>query len=422
MFNHRSFLSDIGKITKESHCSPPGGYIQKGLSSIINFKSLVLLLLVIIVLMLLLLFYTLLRMEGNITDNVQSNCKSDDIVSVLPANFSDEDTHVIIENTAGPLILTMPHCFAVIHEKRTWYSSPFFAFTRGYKMLLQVDATSHDGFLSIYLRLMKGPYDDELQQSGQWPMQGVMNVEILHKSNGTVQEDFGFLFCNQLCSECNERVTNNQDFATRKYLGDKVMLLDKLIRNFQHHKSDTLYFRISYHTCHSCAVIVMEGRRLLLYLLYHMFDYMSMFILLLIIRVHKLLTKHFRLVFSLQVLKISKYNLQMIHRVLYMTMCRNLVFAGFLFFLINLPFFVLDNTNLLNCDTAFFLYYNALRVYVVFAYSHAVGVYSFTNNQYIILNPVWFLAIISQAPIQGDTMFSLLIILNMLLYKVIVTY
>ena len=418
-------VGKINPIGSETHLST-SNKLQKTLKMIMNFKSLVLLLLTTIILILLLLFYKLLRMEGSITGNLHGNCKVDYSVPVLPVqHFAEQqkDMHVIIENTAGPLILIMPYCSAKIYSKEIWYSSPFFAFNRGYQMVLQVDAATHDGFLSIYLRLMKGPYDDELQQSGHWPMRGAFVVELLHQHNGSAQEDLVYFFVNELCSNCTERVTDSQEILAPNYVGGKFMFLDKLIRSIEYHKSDTLYFRISYNTCYSCIMVTTEGRRLLTYYLFHIFDYMSMFILLLIIRVHKYVTENFQVVFSLQVIKVIKYNLQMIHHVLYKTIPGNLTLMGLLSLCIIIPYIVWEFTGLLSCRSAYFLSTNAIRFFIVFAYSHAVCVYSFKNKQYIIVNPVWFLAlIVPNTPMQGDTVFALLLVLNCLAYQIIVKY
>ena len=58
--------------------------------------------------------------------------------------------------------------------KEQWYHSPFIAFNGGYQMcLIRIEAAG-DGegegtHVSVYLYLMKGLHNDELEQSGQRP-------------------------------------------------------------------------------------------------------------------------------------------------------------------------------------------------------------------------------------------------------------
>ena len=52
-------------------------------------------------------------------------------------------------------------------------------------LIVMVKACTH---VSVYLHLMKGPYDDKLEQSGHWPLSGTFTVELL-KVNGVMISD-----------------------------------------------------------------------------------------------------------------------------------------------------------------------------------------------------------------------------------------
>ena len=71
------------------------------------------------------------------------------------------------------------------NSKQSWYSTPFFPFEGGYVMCLRVDAAGYgegEGtHISVFLYLMKGPHDDELE----WPMQGKYAVVLIDPSNFT---------------------------------------------------------------------------------------------------------------------------------------------------------------------------------------------------------------------------------------------
>ena len=61
-----------------------------------------------------------------------------------------------------------------------WISSPFYTHNRGYKFRLEVHPNGHGegsgSHLSVYARLMRGEYDDELE----WPLEGEIRVELLN--------------------------------------------------------------------------------------------------------------------------------------------------------------------------------------------------------------------------------------------------
>jgi len=87
----------------------------------------------------------------------------------------------------APVIVMMSNFTEKVKSKEKWISKPFFAFERGYKMYLSVDAAG-DGqgkgtHISVFLYLMKGPYDDELEQSGHWPLRGTITIELLNQLN-----------------------------------------------------------------------------------------------------------------------------------------------------------------------------------------------------------------------------------------------
>ena len=52
-----------------------------------------------------------------------------------------------------------------LKRKIYWYSNSFFAFKEGYQFCLKVNAAGGAGtHVSVYLYLLKGPYDDKLEQ------------------------------------------------------------------------------------------------------------------------------------------------------------------------------------------------------------------------------------------------------------------
>ena len=91
------------------------------------------------------------------------------------------------DNQTLPVIVTLSNFTERKKNKEHWFSDPFFAFTGGYKMCLSVYANGinngENTHVSILLHLMKGPYDDDLQHSGHWPLRGTFTIELLNQLN-----------------------------------------------------------------------------------------------------------------------------------------------------------------------------------------------------------------------------------------------
>ena len=83
--------------------------------------------------------------------------------------------------TSEPLLLTMNTFEHRKKNDRDWYSEPFYIHPWGYKMCVQVYANgsgkAKGTHLSLFTRIMKGKYDDELS----WPFQGKITVELLNQ-------------------------------------------------------------------------------------------------------------------------------------------------------------------------------------------------------------------------------------------------
>ena len=75
--------------------------------------------------------------------------------------------------------------------KRTnsaWYSPPFYSRDKGYKLHLKVDANGNSSgkgtHLSLYVYLLKGEYDNQLQ----WPFNATITVQLLNWSEDNGHE------------------------------------------------------------------------------------------------------------------------------------------------------------------------------------------------------------------------------------------
>ena len=125
-------------------------------------------------------------------------------------NISYTDTNPVIPcNQIAPVTLRMHDVSEKMKNKEKWYSSPFYAFKGGYQMCLKVYTagfgTGKGSHLSVYIHLMKGPNDDELQQSGQWPLRGVFNIKLLDQFSDNHHQR-NVKFAAHKVEDCNKRV------------------------------------------------------------------------------------------------------------------------------------------------------------------------------------------------------------------------
>ncbi|XP_065902971.1 uncharacterized protein [Dysidea avara] len=95
-----------------------------------------------------------------------------DTIKSTAIHFSSGDQVVI------PVIIKMSN---YADKKVDWFSAPFYTHSKGYKLSLNVQAAGFGGgnktHLSVWLYLMRGPYDDQLK----WPLKGHFEVKLLNQ-------------------------------------------------------------------------------------------------------------------------------------------------------------------------------------------------------------------------------------------------
>ena len=183
-------------------------------------------------------------------------------------NFSETVTH---DFELAPLIVIMEDFHEAMKHKEVWKSNPFFAFDRGYLMYLSVyPAGFGDGegsHVSVYLHLMKGPYDDELQDSGYWPLRGTFTIELLNVYNNyTSRSHHNYLIMPHfyLCKSCTSRVMEESE--THNGLGYSQYISHVTLLYSYQHFYDSLHLRISYSSHRNRIinhVILQQGKSIL---------------------------------------------------------------------------------------------------------------------------------------------------------------
>ena len=124
-----------------------------------------------------------------------------------------------------------------------FYSEPFHTSPGGYKMCVRVDpkgyGTSKGTHVSIFLRILKGPYDDKLP----WPFLGTVNFCLLNQSADDNHHRKKIVFD----TTCNAGVGSFWGIGT--FLSHTNVSNDQ-DENIRYLMADTLYFRVTVEVDH----------------------------------------------------------------------------------------------------------------------------------------------------------------------------
>ncbi|XP_065903100.1 TNF receptor-associated factor 4-like [Dysidea avara] len=133
------------------------------------------------------------------------------------------------------------------HKERDlgWFSEPFYSHNRGYKMNLQIYAGGHsDGkgtHLSVFLYLMKGPYDDELT----WPLRGTFEVKLLNQMNDCDHYLMTLRYGDNTPDPCASRLNNcerQSGWGNRQFISNEVLC--KVTPTCQFLKEDCIFIKV----------------------------------------------------------------------------------------------------------------------------------------------------------------------------------
>ena len=126
-------------------------------------------------------------------------------------------------------------------------SNPFFTFKEGHLMIMRVYpngfGTGKGTHISVVFLLMKGPHDDELEQSGHWPLRGTFTIELLNQLNDSNHYSHMLQFHHYMCTECTNRVLKGV-MAHRGFGLEQFMSLQH--NNSAYYKNGSLTFRTFY--------------------------------------------------------------------------------------------------------------------------------------------------------------------------------
>ena len=141
-----------------------------------------------------------------------------------------------------PIELTMTN-FKQHKEDRNIWSPPFYTHPMGYKLCLMVypGGFNHDSntHVSVFLRLMKGEYDDQLK----WPLRGTFKVQLLSQNGDERVWVKTIIYDGSVDDACCRRVVDGE--LAREVFGDSRFIPHSELKPV-YLQNDCLKFRITY--------------------------------------------------------------------------------------------------------------------------------------------------------------------------------
>ena len=130
---------------------------------------------------------------------------------------------------------------------KEWFSNPFFTHNKGYSMCFCIDAAGNsDGkgtHLSVYLYLMKGPYDDNLT----WPLKESFEIKLLNQISDSEHHSKILTYDNNKLDDYNSRVIegnrSKHGWGCHQYICNED--LNKITSTCQFLKNDCLYLQVA---------------------------------------------------------------------------------------------------------------------------------------------------------------------------------
>ena len=145
-----------------------------------------------------------------------------------------------------PVILKMTEFTRKKQDEKEWFSASFFSHNQGYKMCLNIDPNgygdSRGTHMSIWLCLLKGPYDDMLT----WPLRERFEIQVLNQIKDKWHYALIVVYGDEIPNACGGRVTGN---GRDNVVGEASFIShEDLCSNnskCQFVKDDCVYFKIT---------------------------------------------------------------------------------------------------------------------------------------------------------------------------------
>ena len=183
------------------------------------------------------------------TDKAVTRPTSSAVVLESSVRWSDKLVAMVMMSKSGdqecPVIFKMSTFNKQQKSNAEWYSNPFYTHNKGYKMCLKVFAAGNDGrgaHLSVFLCLMKDPYDDNLA----WPLRGKFEIVVLNQISDSEHFLMTVTFDDRASdSTAAGRVTKHDKsigWGYPEFISNKD--LHKTTSTCQYLKDDCLFFQV----------------------------------------------------------------------------------------------------------------------------------------------------------------------------------
>ena len=334
--------------------------------------------------------------------------------ALLDDNLGDIPHQKLVASTTKDVFQITPVILSIKNEIKKESSpfiqtAPFFAFEKGYLMSMRVYLNGYGSetegiYVSAFIHLMKGPYDDELEQSGHWPLRGTFTVELLSPSYFRDNYKETFLFSNDICTECTNRVMYEGDMA--KGYGGHFISLDYL---YYYCTNETLHFRVSYSSCNVCAYLYDASfvTTPIAIIILHAF---VIYLFVALTEICRNLLKIHRLAIAIYI-----FEYHLIFQNVAKDAFRSLLIAWILLAAEALNFLIWEFTGIVSYQSAVLMNKFMLRLAYIYVSSKAVYVYALphANQTAFIVSPLVIEAFISNDNIAKVVFLFILIILNL---------
>jgi len=144
-----------------------------------------------------------------------------------------------------PVIVKMSDYTKKKMDRVDWYSNPFYTHHEGYQMCLNVVAdgwgsATQSTHLSVYLYLMKGPYDTKLN----WPLVGDCTVKLLNQisNSGHHLKTSGAHFADGRVRVTSREKSSTNFWGRGMFISNKD--LQKVTITRQYLKDDSIFLQV----------------------------------------------------------------------------------------------------------------------------------------------------------------------------------
>ena len=133
-----------------------------------------------------------------------------------------------------------------------WYSDSFYTHDRGYKLCLRIEANGYkegkDTYLSLWVHLMQGTYDDELT----WPLRGMFRIMLLNQISDSEHYSEVVVYnentpdgnANRVL-ESEKSVAEKKSWGMQKFISYKDM--HRVFSTCRFLKDDCVFFQVDFY-------------------------------------------------------------------------------------------------------------------------------------------------------------------------------